>query len=313
MEVLHGRHNELIDPALHIWGWEIPVYLFLGGLAAGLLILPALLEARRVHGKLPPAVRLAPFAAAALLTVGMVALFLDLEFKAHVLRFYLSFEPTSPMSWGSWILVLVYPVAALLGLVLMERAEREALAERVPAAGGLLRWLETRRNGVLWAAVAGGVALGTYTGLLLGTLGARPPWSTTLLGPLFLVSGVSTAAALMALFRLPEDVHHRLSAWELGLLPTEAGLIGLVLLDLASGSRAARAAAEQFLGGDWTAPFWSLVVIAGIAVPFALKAAEAKRHLPPAWAAPVLVLIGGFSLRWILVAAGQSISFAALP
>ena len=35
--------------------------------------------------------------------------------------------------------------------------------------------------------------------------------------------------------------------------------------------------------------------------------------VPPVWAAPVLVLIGGFSLRWILVAAGQAVSFAALP
>ena len=31
-----ARHSRLIDPQLHIWGWEIPVYLFLGGMAAGL-------------------------------------------------------------------------------------------------------------------------------------------------------------------------------------------------------------------------------------------------------------------------------------
>ena len=44
LEVVHGRHNALIDPSLQVWGWEIPVYLFLGGLAAGVLILPALME-----------------------------------------------------------------------------------------------------------------------------------------------------------------------------------------------------------------------------------------------------------------------------
>ena len=36
-----ARHSRLIDPQLHIWGWEIPVYLFLGGMAAGLMIVTA--------------------------------------------------------------------------------------------------------------------------------------------------------------------------------------------------------------------------------------------------------------------------------
>ena len=40
----------------------------------------------------------------------MTTLFLDLEYKLHVFRFYTSFEPTSPMSWGAWILVLIYPL-----------------------------------------------------------------------------------------------------------------------------------------------------------------------------------------------------------
>ena len=47
-----------------------------------------------------------------------------------------------------------------------------------------------------------GIGLGAYTGVLLGTLGARPAWSSAVLGPLFLVSGLSTGAALMMLFSL---------------------------------------------------------------------------------------------------------------
>ena len=38
-------------------------------------------------------------------------------------------------------------------------------------------------------------ALGIYTGVLLSALGARPFWNSALLGPLFLVSGLSSAAA----------------------------------------------------------------------------------------------------------------------
>jgi hypothetical protein len=36
LETTTTRHNPGIDPALHIWGWEIPLYLFVGGMVAGM-------------------------------------------------------------------------------------------------------------------------------------------------------------------------------------------------------------------------------------------------------------------------------------
>ena len=59
-------------------------------------------------------------------------------------------------------------------------------------------WLQSRPRvvrtfGVL--SLAAGSALGIYTGILLSSLGARPLWASGILGPLFLVSGLSTAAA----------------------------------------------------------------------------------------------------------------------
>ena len=44
-----------------------------------------------------------------------------------------------------------------------------------------------------------GVVLGIYTGILLSALGARPLWNSAILGPLFLVSGLSSAAAFVHL------------------------------------------------------------------------------------------------------------------
>ena len=29
----------MIDPSLTVWGWEIPVYLFLGGMVAGMMLI----------------------------------------------------------------------------------------------------------------------------------------------------------------------------------------------------------------------------------------------------------------------------------
>lgn len=311
VEIVTTRHNHGIDPTLHIWGWEIPVYLFLGGLAAGLLILPAVLEMARNDGKLPASVRHMPLVGLVLISLGMVALFLDLEYKLHAYRFYLSLEPASPMSWGSWILILVYPAGLLLWLTLIEPRERERF---LPA--GFARWLDRvstrRRKAVLWTAIAAGVGLGTYTGLLLGTLSARPLWNTTVLGPLFLVSGTSTAAAFMLLFRPGGGAQDRLVRWDMALIVAELVFIGLFILTLATGGRVSQSAASGLLGGRWTGVFWSVVVFLGLLVPLAMEFVERKRHLRPAVMTSILILIGGLSLRWILLAAGQASSYGLL-
>ena len=33
-----ARSNALIDPSLHIWTWEVAMYLFLGGVTAGIMV-----------------------------------------------------------------------------------------------------------------------------------------------------------------------------------------------------------------------------------------------------------------------------------
>ena len=301
-----ARHSRFIDPQLHVWGWEIPVYLFLGGLAAGAMILTALLAARPERSRVA---RWLPFAAPILVSIGMGALFLDLGSKLHVFRFYLAFRWTSPMSWGAWILVVVYPVTILQGLAALAEDQAEWLAARAGPLAGLARAaraLALRREGCVrrWA-IGTGIGLGVYTGILLSTLGARALWGSALLGPLFLVSGLSTGAALLMLFPVTPEERSFLARWDLAAMGLELVLVALLLVGLATGDAASRSAADLLLGGPFTAHFWALVVIAGLAVPAALELLETRLHLRATWVAPALVLIGGFSLRWILVAAGQ--------
>src|SRR5512143_2609589 len=124
-----ARHSNLVDPQLHVWGWEIPVYLFLGGAAAGTLFLSALMWSR--PGPRSRTARLFPFAAPVLLALGMGALFLDLSRKLHVFRFYLAFRWTSPMSWGAWILLVVYPVTLTLALAGLDDAQAARIGDRL--------------------------------------------------------------------------------------------------------------------------------------------------------------------------------------
>ena len=301
-----ARHSRFVDPQLHVWGWEIPVYLFLGGMAAGAMILTALMAVRPERSR---TARWLPFAAPILVSLGMGALFLDLANKLHVFRFYLALRWTSPMSWGAWILLVVYPVAVLQGLGALADDQAESLAARAGPLAGLARAgraLALRRGACVrrWA-VGAGVGLGVYTGILLSTLGARALWGSALLGPLFLVSGVSTGAALLMLFRITPEERAFLARWDLLAIGVEVVLIVLLLVGLSSGDAASRSAAALLLGGRFTAQFWALVVIAGLAVPAALELLETRLHLRATWIAPALVLAGGLSLRWILVAAGQ--------
>ena len=114
-ELISTARSPWVDPQLHVWGWEIPVYLFLGGWTAGIMVLCgwALWKGQRderPHATFSLASSGLFMLAFAAISLGMVALFLDLEHKLYVWRLYVTFEWASPMSWGAWILMLVYPV-----------------------------------------------------------------------------------------------------------------------------------------------------------------------------------------------------------
>ena len=74
--IISGRMNDPIDPVLHIWSWEIPLYLFFGGLAAGILFFAALYVIQGKENQFPTAVRKAPILTPVLLIAGLLALFI---------------------------------------------------------------------------------------------------------------------------------------------------------------------------------------------------------------------------------------------
>jgi formate-dependent nitrite reductase membrane component NrfD len=315
-EVTTTRVNELIDPSMHVWHGEVAVYLFLGGLGAGIMVLCGLWVFAWPRAVRSRALGLLPWAAPVLLSVGMFFLWLDLENPFNAFRFYFVLRPTSPMSWGAWILLAIYPASMLLAWLMTPVAMRETLLKRIetrmPRLGAALeradRWTSHRTRGISIANVVLGVGLGIYTGLLLGTMAARPLWNSAILGPLFLVSGVSTGAAFMLLYRLGDDEKRLLGRLDAGLIAVELGLIAIWLIGLVTGGSASREAASLFLGGPWTAAFWTLVVTGGLIAPLAGEIIEQRHRVIPGRLTATLVLIGGFALRWLLVDAGQHAS-----
>lgn len=300
------------DPSgLHIWGWEIAVYLFLGGMTAGLMIIAPLLSRRVPEERRSRALRLLPFAAPILLSAGMLALLLDLEFKLHVFRFYTAWRITSPMSWGAWILVAIYPATVALGVARLTDVELALVRGYAPrisnAVQAIARWCRAYVVLIERLNIALGIALGAYTGILLATLAARALWSSMWLAPLFLISGFSAGAALTILLPTTAEERDHLRRWDIMAMAAELGALAIFFIDLAAdGGARGRAAASLFFGGPYTAFFWAVVVVAGLGTPMALEAIESRRHVNAAVIAPVLLLIGGLALRWVFVLAGQA-------
>ena len=307
-ETTTTRVNALIDPSMHIWHYEVPVYLFLGGLVAGLMVIAGLWMLRDPDGPRSRALQLLPWAAPVLISVGMLFLWLDLENPFNAFRFYFTFELTSPMSWGSWILLGVYPASILLAWASTPADTRDAWLvrlARIPGLGGLDAGVGGHVPALAGLNVTLGAALGVYTGVLLGTMAARPLWNSAILGPLFLVSGLSTGAAFMMLYRLERREKELLSRVDMGLISVELLLLALWMIGLAAGGAASRAGLHTIMGGPYTAAFWTLVVALGLLTPLIGEWIEHKHSAVPARLTAALVRGGGLALRWIIVYAGQ--------
>jgi protein NrfD len=216
------------------------------------------------------------------------------------------------------------------------------LATRVPllrrASDALVaqpRWL----GAIAWANIVLGVGLGIYTGILLNTMVARPLWNSAILGPLFLVSGLSAGAAVLHLASVlrgerPAAPGPIAGAWTaivqpLGSAPPrrdgvnglirgdqvfiaiELVLIALLLVNLGTATASQAEAASLLTGGFYGWIFWGVVVGAGLLLPLALQALELVHRISHSVLPALLVLAGGYALRWVLVGAGQASRLAA--
>jgi Polysulphide reductase, NrfD len=151
---------------------DVPLYLFLGGLAGASAVLA---EGAALTGR-PGLERVARLAAAGGATAGTVALVHDLGRPERFLNMLRVFKPTSPLSVGSFILA---PFASLSGAAVASH-----LTGRLPRLG--------RLAGV--GAAAFGPPLATYTAALLANT-AVPAWHEAHRELPFVFGGSGMAAA----------------------------------------------------------------------------------------------------------------------
>lgn len=302
--IVSGRMNYKVDPNLHIWGWEIPFYLFLGGLAAGVLFFAALYYLRGKEHMYQSAVKWVPMLTPFLLVIGLGALFLDLNHKPYFWRLYTTIKFQSPMSWGAWTLMVVTPISIIWSATYVK--------EVFPKWDWKFQWInqleqyfiENRRS-LAWIMIVFAVILGVYTGILLSAFNSRPLWNTSILGPLFLVSGLSAGAALIMVLSKNPLERKKFSQIDLLLIAIEIVLIVHMFMGFRASSEVQIEAAALFLGGPYTLPFWIFVVFLGMVLPAFLEFWELKGNHVPAYIPAVMIIFGNIMLRFIIVYAGQ--------
>jgi len=303
--IISGRNNPMVDPTLNIWHWQIPLYLFLGGVAAGILFFASLYFIMGREKKYPAAIKWAPFFTPILLVIGLGALFLDLNHKAFFWQLYLTFRLESPMSWGAWILMVITPLS-IIWCASWIKELKPGWQWKYPFLNQWEAYFKKNRLIIAWIMLISAVILGVYTGILLSAFNARPLWNTSILGPLFFASSLSTGAAvimLMAKSHLERNIFSRI---DLILIAIEMFLIVHMFMGFQASTQVQIDAANMFLGGPYTEVFWIFVVIIGLLVPAILEILELLGYKIPIIIPSSLILTGGMFLRFVIVYAGQA-------
>jgi formate-dependent nitrite reductase membrane component NrfD len=289
------------------WEWYILGYFFLAGLTGGCYALGTML---RLWGgpRGAAAARVAFLAAFPLFLLCPVLLTVDL---GQPLRFWhmlvsttpgqagLGFKYWSPMSIGSWVLAAygLFTFVSFLEALALGRSAPGAPPAGLPhaLAGGIGRLFN-----VVGALL--GLFVASYTGVLL-SVSNQPVWSDTwTLGGLFLASGLSASAALLAGL-----VHGRKDA-----APTEPqlrqadgyfALLELVLIVLFLATLASAGTVSAVLAAPWLV-LWLLVVV-GLIPPLA-ELTHQKIPLRGAGVVAIVALVGTLALRAIVLLSAQS-------
>jgi formate-dependent nitrite reductase membrane component NrfD len=188
-------------PALKspVWTWEIPAYFFVGGAAGAAAVIAS---AAQMAGGRPELVRDARWIAAAGAALSPPLLIADLGRPERFLNMLRVFKLQSPMSVGAWTLVAFSTAASATAAAdAIDRVSGGRVPVRLvgDAAGTL--------------AAATGVALSTYTGVLIGAT-AIPVWSANvrLLPIHFGMSGLAAAASILELLGHDDPALNALAA-----------------------------------------------------------------------------------------------------
>ncbi len=270
------------------YDWMIAAYFFLGGLSAGSFLFSVATtywkKEFRPLGK--PAAILAPI----VMGVGMLILILDLGQPMRSWRLFTSFNPASALSWGVWFLNLFFVFSALY-------------------AWGLIKGRPDQVKKFAYLGVPFAILVAGYTGLLLTQAPGNPLWHSALLPVMFVNGAIASGIALGLLVSAGrQDAKSLTSVGKVlaYIVLLELGLIAVEMLVLINSGGHGAEVASKLLTGPFALPFLGIEVVLGMIIPVALLLKSKSPAIQ--MLASVLILIGIFTMRYVVVVGGQTIS-----
>ena len=272
------------------WGWKVSSYFLSKGIAAGAMMLAALLLVVGANGS---ALADVVPGALALAGIGVTGLFLVWDLKQPKRFYYLFTKP----QWRSWLTI---------GAQFINLAAVVATAFTLAAIFDL----DALRDGLRWAMVPAGVMLAGYTAFLFNQCEGRDLWQSPLLFPHTVVNALLAGAGALGIVALfadaPADLETTLG-WAIAL--SAAASLTIVVLDTwgKHPTRQAERAAKNMRRDLYAERFWfgilvGLIASGGVAAVF-LTAGGAGNLA----AAGVLALVGLWFYEDAWVRAGQSV------
>jgi len=279
------------------FGTLIAIYFYLTGLSAGSFVLSTLAYVFGMD-RYKPIGKIGVILATLFLIMAPLTLLLHVgqPFKAWHLFVHLNI--TSPITWGSFLLTL-YPINCLIYGWFMFKEKQKM----------------TKLFGTIGIPLA--IFVHGYTGFILALGKARALWNTALMPFLFLVSAMVSGIALMILISIVKDrffskekTINKDLIFGLGNLLAGMILIDLflvlsdVLVLLVSHSEA-QEVAHLLLKGKFSLLFIWVENIIGKIIPALILLIPRLRNLTTVTLASILVVVGIFFMRYVVVLGGE--------
>lgn len=297
------------------WGFPIAMYLFLAGMGAGAFLTATAAE---MYNKIAfrPLIRSGLILSGILVGLGIPFLIADLGAgRTQPWRLiWLFSNPTSPMTWGVWVLSPFIPLGLVLGWLEVNFLNPPWRLVRWFRALAL-RW----RTRLMQIGALLALTISVYTGLLLGVVHGIPLWNTSILPMLFFVSALSTGLAASVVLsqitavRMEHDgVHLAKSYFYVNQIHSALILIEVIfifcwLFVVANGSVTAAQSVDILLFGKLSLFFWIGIVFFGVVDPLIIYVYEVVlgKPLKPYWIliSDGSVILGGLVLRYLVIAA----------
>jgi formate-dependent nitrite reductase membrane component NrfD len=261
-------------------------YFFLGGIAGGAYFTAAIAD-NFGSARDSRVARIGYLIALPLTAVCGVLLTADLGVPTRFLNMLLTFKFWDPMSIGAWA-VGIFGLFTFVSSVLSFAGSESAASLR-------------RKVGLV--GIFFGFFLASYTGVLLSAT-AQPFWSEArLMGALFLASGASTGMAAISFVMFVSGASGGDGWGKVKKADRYSMIVELIVLAIFLGLLGS--AANPITTGRLAPLFWGGLVAAGLVVPLLLDLVGHRIKGTGAVAA-ILVLAGGFVLRYVVLMSIQS-------